>query len=412
MKKLLQNSLMAAAALLMAGSAYAANQIYLIGAPQPGGGWDIEDGSMVLPETSTPGIYQASFEIPAGKFMFRFYTELGNWDANSLGSQVNDDPITIEFTDDLYYIAHYVQGKGSWSDPYWSGGKVYITVDTNTKSVTFTTNDDVVVPELMPDLYIVGNNINGASAWDANNMMTYDYSANVYTWTGTSLGSGFKFNDGGWDGDYNIGSNGSPIEEGVAYTFYNGSGSGNIEFSSSNVVINNPKVVLDLKGGTVTVTGSAEQQEISLTLAGTMNDWVANDPDYQLTKNSDGLYEGTFYMFPGSEFQVVLLGSQWLGCENDMGEIALDGMESVTRKLAKGYQNNFMLTDWEGGNLNFLVDMDAMTLVISTGNGGVDSIENDINGREVIYNLQGVKVRKDNLKKGIYILNGKKVLVK
>lgn len=46
--------------------------------------------------------------------------------------------------------------------------------------------------------------------------------------------------------------------------------------------------------------------------------------------------------------------------------------------------------------------------------GGVNSIEaiDAIDADDVIYNLQGVRVNKNNLQKGIYIINGKKVAVK
>lgn len=406
MKTRLLKSLMAGAAIMVAGSAAAANQIYLVGAPQ---GWDIDNASMPLPEV-TSGIYQASFDIAASDFMFRFYTELGNWEANSLGSQVDDQPIMISLVDDLYYVAHYVAGKGSWSNPDWEGGTLYITVDTNTKSVVFTTDPDANVPDLMPDLYIVGNNINGEQNWDAGELLTYDYTNDYYTWSGNSLGSGFKFNDGGWDGDYNIGSNGSPLQEGVIYKYYNGGDSGNIVFENDAIVINNPSVILDTKTGTLTVTGNSEEQEITLTLAGTMNEWYASDPDFTFTKNSDGLFTLTAFMYADSEFQVVMLGNQWLGCEPDMGEISFSESSSVTRNLAKGYENNFVLTNWEGGNITFTVNLDAMTITMASGDGGVATIGSDTKGAESIYNLQGVKINGDDLKPGIYIVNGKKIV--
>lgn len=391
-------------------SAGAANQIYLIGEPQ---GWNINDDSMVLPETSTPGIYAATFNIPSGKFMFRFYTSIGNWDAGSLGAQAEDNPVVIDLTDGIFYTAHYVdKGKGSWSYPDWEGGDLYITVNINNQSVVFTTDPDAQIPELMPDIYFMGSNINGVSAWNGEVVMTYDYSRNIYTWQGTSLGSGFKFTDNpSWKGEYNIGSNGSPLVPGTAYSYFNGATSGNITFSSDNEVINNPVVELDLKAGTVLVKGTSEMQETRLTLAGTFNDWVSNDDNYLLTENADGTYSGQFDMLGGVEFQVVLLGSTWYGCTEGQGDVTL-GDEATVKTLAKGYENNFVLVDWTGGEIKFTVDLDAMTLKMEKATAGIFSIENDLNGEESIYNLQGVKISRANLTPGIYVINGKKTIVR
>ena len=247
MKNFLQ-TLAAGAALAMMATPAMAGELYLVGAPQ---NWDINQSNMILDETSTPGIYQGDFDIAEGDFMFRFYTELGDWETNSIGIQEDDDPVTITFNDGVY-VGHCVAGKGSWNDPTWAGGHIYLTVDLNAMTVVFTDDPDKLIPEIMPDMYIVGASINGNSNWDANaaGKMTYDYENSYYTWSGTSLGSGFKFNDGSWSGDYNIGSNGSPLVEGVAYKYYNGGDSGNITLSSDATVINNPKVVLDLKSGT------------------------------------------------------------------------------------------------------------------------------------------------------------------
>ena len=403
MKKLL---LSAASALLFSGVASAANQIYLIGEPQ---GWDIYSDAMTLEESSS-GIYEGAFFIDRGQFMFRFYTELGDWETNSLGIQAADEPVTVVLPQG-YYIGHYVSGKGSWNDPYWTGGTLYITVNTNNQSVIFTVSPDIEVPPLMPDMYMMGANLNGVSAWDGSQKFTYDQAKKVYVWEGKTLGSGFKVTDStSWTGEYNIGSNGSALIPGTPYTYYNGSDSGNITFASDSEVVNNPVVTLDLTAGTILVEGESEVKETTLTLAGTMNDWTANDEDYLFTKNDDGTYSGIFYMFPGSEFQVVLLGSTWYGCEEGQAEVILEN-GSVTKKLSKGFENNFILTDFEGGNLNFLVDLDAMTLTISDDSNAIDSLEASPATKRV-YNLQGVRVNPDKLDKGIYIINGKKVMVK
>ena len=52
-----------------------------------------------------------------------------------------------------------------------------------------------------------------------------------------------------------------------------------------------------------------------------------------------------------------------------------------------------------------------LTYVIGDG-AGVESLGSEVPGEETIYDLMGVKVNKDNLKKGIYIINGKKVMIR
>lgn len=402
--------MLAGAAVLASAPAMNA-EMWLIGAPQ---GWDIEDGSIPLTETSA-GVYETNLNINSGQFMFRFYTALGNWDANSIGIAEGDVDVTIEFTDNTWFTGTYVDGKGNWNYPSWKGGEIYITVNTNLHTVIFTTDPNADIPQAMPDMYIRGANINGADGWGAVNKMTYDYTKQVYTWSGSVLGSGFKFaDDAGWNGNYNIGSNGSPIQVDVPYSYYNGGDSGNIVFSSNAEVVNNPYVVLDVNKGTVLLTGNSEEQEVSLTIAGTMNDWMGNDPDYQLTKDENGKYTGTFYMFPESQFQVVLLGSTWYGNTDGIGEIDLtEGASTVG--LGTGYENNFTLVDWRGGDVNFSVTVTNNTPVSLTVEGidaGVESILGASDGKEVIFNMQGVRVSRENLVPGIYIINGKKALLK
>ena len=42
---------------------------------------------------------------------------------------------------------------------------------------------------------------------------------------------------------------------------------------------------------------------------------------------------------------------------------------------------------------------------------GVETVVDSVTGETVIYNLNGVRVNPDNLTKGLYIINGKKVMV-
>lgn len=113
--------------------------LYLIGQPS---GWNINSTSMILYEPDNEigsNIYYGTFQINEGEFQFRFYTQLGDWDANSIGAQVEDSPVNIELVNGQY-TGEAVKGKGSWQYPAWKGGLLKISVNLNTMQVVF---DDV-----------------------------------------------------------------------------------------------------------------------------------------------------------------------------------------------------------------------------------------------------------------------------
>ncbi|MCH5242448.1 MAG: hypothetical protein J1F67_08500 [Muribaculaceae bacterium] len=138
-------------------------KIYLIGAPS---GWNIDNGEMYAEETEAgSNIYSGKFKINAGDFIFRFYSELGNWDENSIGSQAEDSPVDIEFTDDKYFgdVVVYnakedILGKGSWQYSGWEGGTVDVTVDLNEYTIEIVAHEgDTGVPAPTGNvLYLVG----------------------------------------------------------------------------------------------------------------------------------------------------------------------------------------------------------------------------------------------------------------
>ena len=115
-----------------------AGSIYLVGAPSA---WSTEasNTSMALAETAVGSkIYTGTYEIPEGKFQFRFYHALvNNWDLFSIGSQNADAGVSISFTDGVYSGPVYQEGvncsmgKGNWEDSSWPGGKVEFKVDLN-----------------------------------------------------------------------------------------------------------------------------------------------------------------------------------------------------------------------------------------------------------------------------------------
>ena len=114
--------------------------IYLVGAPE---GWvgPSEDQKahysewQLLESDNAIGskVYYGEFDIPAGKFQFRFYTALTGWDNDSYGIQEADSPKEISMTKGIY-DGKIVKGKGSYQISDWPGGKVKITVNMSNDS--------------------------------------------------------------------------------------------------------------------------------------------------------------------------------------------------------------------------------------------------------------------------------------
>lgn len=118
-------------------------EIFLIGTPQ---GWNIDSSEMVLKEPDSEidsHVYYGTFDLAPnddGYIMFRFYTALGDWEANSIGYQEPDNAtdfdVETEFENGVFESAA-VKGKGSWNFINWEGGTMNIKVDLNTMKVVF-----------------------------------------------------------------------------------------------------------------------------------------------------------------------------------------------------------------------------------------------------------------------------------
>lgn len=102
-------------------------------------------------------VYSAVFDLPAAP-MFRFYTALTGWDADSYGSQAEDNPIDYpEYTGGTASFG-MVKGKGAYNFPNLPAGTYTITVDmsdANNMSVTITAGTATVV--VTKYIYMMGN---------------------------------------------------------------------------------------------------------------------------------------------------------------------------------------------------------------------------------------------------------------
>lgn len=191
--------------------------LYLIGQPS---GWDINNGEMKATETAIGSkIYYGVFSVPEGQFQFRFYSALGDWEHNSIGAQVEDNPVDIAFTDGKYNGPCF-DGKGSWQVADWAGGKVAVTIDLNAMTVSMEMFEG-------NKIYVIG----ACSGWDINNDKVYvtekEEGTGIYTGT-ISVNAGefqFRFYTALGDWEHNsIGSQeeDSPVEISMATGTYSG----------------------------------------------------------------------------------------------------------------------------------------------------------------------------------------------
>lgn len=114
-------------------------------------------------------VYSGVFTLPAGP-MFRFYSELTGWDNNSLGSQVDDNPVEETLVDGQL-TTNLVQGKGSFSFPDFPGGEMTITVNLNDMTITFQAGAVEVHPTTY--IYICGNM--ASSTWTEPSAANQDF---------------------------------------------------------------------------------------------------------------------------------------------------------------------------------------------------------------------------------------------
>lgn len=270
------------------------------------------------------------------------------------------------------------------------------------------------------DMYVIGGNVNGKqwSLAEADALMT-ETAPGVYEWDGTTLGSGFKFNDGTWNNEtygdlvLNIGSNGDELVLGEDYYFANGGSTGDIATEGAKTV-NKPHVVLNLNDGVLVVTGEEEEFKAVWHIAGNMNDWTLTE----MTEGADGIWT-LDVDFPeveapaeGEEAPVLGLkvASQgWTigygyGENTTVEQLNADNLSAV---LTKGGENMpYSLV----GTYTCAWNPATETLVLTAGSG-VAELEAEA-GEAVYYNLQGVKVNAP-VKGGVYVkvLGGKSVKV-
>lgn len=185
-------------------------------------GWDINNGSYFIQDMQQNGVYTGEVGMRAANF--RFYTQLGDWDAKGVSLGISTDANvneTIELTNNVFE-GKFVYGKGSWVMP--EEATYMITVDVNNETVRFekigpwkdtsvVEDDDEEDPSA--GLFLIGT----VNNWNMDNAADYALEeagegSNVWSGTfsfpdsgdGTSIFRFYTHLDPNWGEQYSVGS--------------------------------------------------------------------------------------------------------------------------------------------------------------------------------------------------------------
>ena len=135
-------------------------------------------------------------------------------------------------------------------------------------------------------------------------------------------------------------------------------------------------------------------------------------------EEENGVYIGSFEIKKG-EFSFNLMdpyGTVWIPFEIDTVEVEFTDNVYETQIDYALYDEDYFLywenSDWEGGIVTLRVDANTGEFTITHDQTSVVSgVEAAEEGQTVVYNLQGQRVNNLNGLKGLYIVNGKKVIL-
>ena len=301
-------------------------KLYLVGAPQE---WKIDNDSMYLLETGIgTDIYKGTFTIEAGQFQFRFYSELGDWNANSIGAtegytDEDDHPVEIAVDDDKYFGEIY-NGKGSWQYTGWEGGKVEITIDRTANTI-----DMILRPgdtgEVLPTgnvLYLVG----APQGWDINKSSMYaeetSTGSNIYEGVFNIAAGEFQFRFYSALGDWETNSVGAgPSDGNVSISFTDGVFEGPVYVTNGDVLGKDNWQCSEWQGGTIKVTINLNNNTIKMEeyvnriyVVGSCQGWDINSdvmPLYE-TEAGSNIFSGTYNIEAGTlQFKIYTELGNW-----------------------------------------------------------------------------------------------------
>ena len=181
-------------------------------------------------------------------------------------------------------------------------------------------------------------------------------------------------------------------------------------------------VIIDLSTNTLIIQKESEDADIWY-LRGAFNDYDPNGEETWALNPVEGeemVYSGEFEI-PAGQLSFNLLSPQgWIFAPGNYDEVYPEVMTYTdgvyTSSMGEAYNEEeegyyWSYPSWEGGVVEITVDLnEGLTVKILDDYSAIKKIES-VNGEDVIYNLQGVRVN-NPVKGGIYVINGKKVILK
>lgn len=354
------------------------------------------------------------------------------WEGNSLGSG-------FKICDATWSEQYNIGSNGSdlvVGTPYYyalNGGNIALeggaTTIVNNPKLTLDLNAATIllegtIVEAGVSLTLAGS----FNSWNGNDSQyTFTYSNGKYVGTFT-LSSTDKFqvvlNGGTWfgsvngDGTFDMAE--APVTKSIGTGYQN-------DFSFSNFAGGPLTFSVDWDAKTLTISADGDlpdvpvgpgPEEQALYIISNFGGWNINDPLYPVRMVSEKVYSATYDLDPGTiDFRFYTQLGNWnsgsIGAgeadETDIPITLTDGKYEGAAII--GGKSNWEI-EWGGGNITFTVNLNNNTVLFEEGMGAVGKIGADINAPEVIYNLQGQRVNRAEAATGIYIINGKKTLLR
>jgi len=374
------------------------------------------DWPVIATEDNTNYIVSVDNFAGIGTTPVTFNLEEGNtWTADQTVFYVSGDN---NFA--LCDTTNFAQLTGTGTDKVLTFGDGWTGFDANTNywlgartaaTITLISDDVFVYPTSEPEqaYYLIG----GFNNWDENNMVPFVNDNGVFTLTYT-FGGEFKVKDenGNW-----LGGGVTLTEENPSVALIDG---GNLNLDQE------AEYTLTIEDGVLTVSGFPAPQVVEYSdffVCGSFNSWSQNDGLVELVGNDEGTeYTGTVEFVANDEFKIIshnLAGGwKWFGGVDETGSgsfLVNNDVLGTDISLTDG--SNFKVE--EGGSYDITVKQasskalqEPIVMVISKTSTAINNIGADTKADNAYYNLMGVKFNGMPSVPGIYIHNGKKVIIK
>ncbi len=199
-------------------------------------------------------------------------------------------------------------------------------------------------------------------------------------------------------------SNGSPVENNVAYEMVKGGGNALMAGTDENLHYYNAKVTVTMDDinnpSTVSILIEAESvsspDEAWFLVGATPLEWNFDGPKFE--KGENGVWTLAYTGTITDNFKIVKNGA-WANSYSTKGEIALDTEYTLDGPADPIDDMKPAAGPWENPTFTLTVG-DDVKLKVTTGTGAIENIEAD-NAPAVYYNLMGVRV--ENPENGLFI---------